>query len=190
MKRSNLMLVSSLVAVALAACSKKDDASGASAGKPTPGSAAGPAGKPSTAPAAIAPLALPTLGLTLDAPGDATANAGAGDSLLISSATMSDCTIMLGKENPDLADSYEKTLANIKEGKMGNGALEAVSKEEQVEGGGWKIEWTAKGLTGGTVYGVDYRVMIDGTAYGCARKTRSAEGQACVAKACASLRKS
>jgi hypothetical protein len=83
------------------------------------------------------------------------------------------------------------TLGQIKDGKMGNGKLKAMKKEEQGADGGWKLEWEAESSMDPkeTVYGVDHRVMIDGAAYGCSRRTDTPEGQACVARACASLKK-
>lgn len=100
-----------------------------------------------------------------------------------------DC--MLSKESPDMAESYDRTLAQIKEAKMGNGKLKTMKKEEKGADGGWKLEWEAEGSIDPkeTLYGVDYRVVIDGTMYGCSRRTNTADGQACVTKACASLKK-
>jgi hypothetical protein len=179
------VLISIIFAAALVACGgKKDDKSGGGT------TGAKTEDKKPAAPAAPAWVQVPTLGVQLEMPGDAKAEPGAGDSFMISGATP-DCVVMLGKESPEMADSYEKTLGNIKEAKMGNGKLKAVKKEEKGADGGFKIEWEAESSMDPkeTLYGVEHRVVIDGTMYGCSRRTNTAEGQACVAKACASLKK-
>ena len=128
--------------------------------------------------------------MQLEAPGDAKANPGAGDSIMVQSDTASGCTIMLSKETPDMMESFDKVAAQIKEARMGNGKLKSMSKEDKGADGGWKLEWQAESSMdpSQTMYGVNYRVMINGAAYSCVRNTDSAAGQACVAKACASLK--
>jgi hypothetical protein len=172
-----------IAALTVAACGKGD--------KGDKGGKGGTADKGKAAPAAPAWIKVEKLGVQLEAPGDAKANPGAGDSFMIQSDSASDCTVMLSKESPDMMEPFDKVLGQIKDAKMGNGKLKAMKKEEQGADGGWKIEWEAEGSMDPkeTTYGVDYRVMIDGAAYGCARKTNTPEGQACVAKACASLKK-
>lgn len=181
------LVIISIATLTAAACGKSDKADkGGTAdkgGKADPGKQA--------APPAVAWIKVDKLGVQLEAPGDAKANPGAGESFMIQSDSATDCTIMLGKESPDMMESFDKVLGQIKEGKMGHGKLKAVKKEEKGADGGWKIEWEEESSMepGKTLHGVDHRVMIDGAAYGCARKTDSAEGAACVAKACSSLKK-
>lgn len=178
------LVIISIVALTAAACGKGDKGGNADkGGKADPGK--------TPAPAASAWIKVEKLGVQLEAAADGKANPGAGDSFMIQSSSVADCTVMLGKETPDMMESFEKVLGQIKEGKMGNGKLKAVKKEEKGADGGWKIEWESEDSMepGKTSYGVDYRVMIDGAAYGCARRTETSAGQACVAKACASLKK-
>ena len=141
-------------------------------------------------PVAQAWLALPTLGLSIEVPGDAKAD-GDGDALTIFADSAPSCVVMISKEDPDMPGNFDKTVSYIKQGKMGNGKLQSFSKEEGNTDGSWLPEWTAEDSmdAGKSTYGVDYRVIIDGTAYNCSRNTDSAEGQACVARACASLKK-
>ncbi len=188
--RKTRFVIAALATLSLGACGKGDkgDKDKASAGG---GGDKGTKEAPVLAAAALAWLKVDKLGVTLELPGDAKAEPGAGDSFMINSNSAPDCTVMLGKESPDMMDSYEKTLAQIKEGKMGNGKLKTVKKEEKGADGGHKIEWEAESSMdpARTLYGVDYRVMIDGAAYGCARKTDSAAGAKCVANACGTLKK-
>lgn len=180
----------SIVALVAAACGKDKDKGGAAdkGGTADKGGAKDKGGAP---PAAPAWLKVEKLGVQLEAPGDAKAEPGAGDSFMIQSNSASDCTVMLSKETPDMMDSYDKVSGQIKEAKMGNGKLKTMKKEEKSEDGSWKLEWEAENTMEPTktTYGVDYRVMIDGAAYSCTRRTQTAEGAACVAKACASVKK-
>ena len=183
------LVIISIAAFTAAACGKGDKGDkGGTADKGTADKGGADKGK---APAAPAWIKVEKLGVQLEAPGDAKANPGAGDSFMIQSDSATDCTVMLSKENPDMMEPYEKILGQLKEAKMGNGKLKSMKKEEKGADGGWKLEWEAEDTIepGKTLYGVDYRVMIDGAAYSCARNTNTAEGQACVAKACASLKK-
>ena len=181
------LVIISIVALTAAACGKGDKGGDQSAAKGA--DKAGNKAKPM--PAAPAWIKVEKLGVQLEAAGDAKAEPGAGDSFMVMSDSTADCTIMLSKEAPDMMEPFEKVVGQIKEGKMGNGKLKTMKKEDKGADGGWKLEWEAESSMepAKTMYGVDYRVMIDGAAYSCARKTDTAEGQACVAKACASLKK-
>ena len=146
---------------------------------------------PALAPTATKWLSLSTLGLRIEVPGDAKAEDATGTSVNVTSDAQPSCFIMLSKEDPDLADKYEKVLENIKGGKMGHGPMKSMSKSEKRADGSWRIEWVeASDLDPKTeLHGVDVRAVIGGALYGCSRKADSAAGAMCVAKACASLKK-
>ena len=178
---SRKFLFIAIATVTLAACGKgdKDKAAGGGGDK-----------KKDKAPPAAAWIKVDKLGVQLEMASDTKADPGAGDSFMISSPSVNDCTVMLDKEKPDMMESYDKVLGQIKEAKMGNGKLKSMKKEEKGADGGWKLVWESEGMDPKqTSYGVNYRVMIDGAAYGCVRNTSTPEGQACVAKACDSLKK-
>jgi hypothetical protein len=187
-----LLFVSVLAVGTLVACGgKKDEPAGGAASGGGGGTAGGGGGGGGKAPVAPAFLKVEKLGVQLEVPGDAKAEPGAGDSFMITSNSAPDCTVMLGKENPDAMESYDSLLKHIKEGTPGFGKLKAMKKEEKGADGSYKLEYESEDdmEPGKSVYGVDYRVAVDGALYGCARRTDTAEGAACVAKACASLKK-
>ncbi|MBI3072500.1 MAG: hypothetical protein HYY84_10330 [Deltaproteobacteria bacterium] len=186
MKQLILVLLGSFIGIG-SACKKEDATT-----KPAdPRAAARPATLPPRAePAKPAFLAVPKLGVQIEVPADAKVNDGAGDSVMIMSDSQPDCVVMLSKVNPDIADKFEKVVAEIKNAKMGHGPLKAMTKEENQPNGNWKIEWTSTSdITKKDLFGVQHRVVLAGTLYDCARKTNTAAGQACVARACSSLKK-
>jgi hypothetical protein len=175
-------LFSTALLLTTAACGKKDAPAGAPAGT------AAKAGAAAKAPAPLARIAVPELGITIEMPGDAKPDitvGPAGTYGTVSGDSAPGCVVMLDKVDPEAPGSFDKTLAKINEGKAGGGALKALAKQENGSDGSWKFEWTAA-----DGFGVDYRAIVGGTGINCGRVTNTAEDQACVAKACASLQKS
>jgi len=187
----NKIRATTLVTILLAACGK-DKAGEAPAAPESKGTPSGEApAAAAAAPAKLGWVELPSLGLTLEMPSDGKAEAGAGSSLMVMSDSAPDCVVMVAKEDPDLADSYDKTVDNIKQAKMGNGPMKGdFAKNEKTPDGGFKLEWThTSAIDQKDLYGVSYRVVIDKTNYSCSRNTNTAEGRECVAHACSTLKK-
>jgi hypothetical protein len=136
-------------------------------------------------PAAMAPMKLAPLALTMDVPADATIMDASADApgAMVSTNTWA-VTVST------VTEAYPSDFAAAKKSIEGDAnKFKEFTKQEEIEGG-WHLEFQLTSMMDQSpLYGVEVRKTIDGKQYSCARNDRDVANRDAIAKACLTLKK-
>lgn len=136
-------------------------------------------------PAAMAPMKLAPLALTMDVPADATIMDASADA---PGAMVSTNTWAVNVST--VTEAYPSDFAAAKKSIEGDpNKFKAFTKQEEIEGG-WHLEFELTSMMDQSpLYGVEVRKTIDGKQYSCSRNDRDVANRDAIAKACLTLKK-
>lgn len=167
MIRASLLFIA-LSTLAVTGCKKKEEGGAA----PAAGAKAGEAKKP-----AGGPVALPDLGLQIDAPGVSVDKAIGGTGHMLMGGDV-------GAMQVEVKDADQ----TLDDGKSDAGMYNPQNLKEEKLADGWALTWNNTGSMGAN-YFVETRRTIDGKCYKCGSTVSKLEQAEAVLKACKSLRK-
>jgi hypothetical protein len=185
MRTSTILVSLAVVAIAFAACKKKEEGTPSSKG-------AGAAAKTTeaaapSAPAPVGPVwtAIPLLGLTLETPGPGEVSDTSADapnaSVLAGNVSIDVSTVTVAYPS-----TFEAAKADVQKDPN---PFKRFTKEEKRDGG-WYLEYELESMIDKSpLYGVQIRTTIEGKQYQCGRNDRDQANRDTVARACLSLKK-
>ena len=141
-------------------------------------------------PAPPAWLFLRPFGVFIEVPGDAELHpAGGVDAYHVISPSVPECQVTVVREAPGGGPTFAQVIADIEAGRNGHGVVHGFARREETEGG-WRIEWVAADPLEPIklLHGVDVRTVVGGHTYHCFQMVATEPAQACVSRACVSLR--